>query len=185
MAEKTPRTMGKSELLMTLGERDARIATLEKTVKDLQERNNDLIERNRELLASNAAKDVSFGPFENAGSIAEASLQVSNIFTAAQESADKYLEGIRDMEKNARHESERIITEAHENANALIVSANRECSDREAREKEYVDTLWHDMQERLLQFYDKYSELGELFSKTKFPTQLNDVAAEVSEPPAG
>ena len=168
MNDKPHRSMGKAELLVLLGERDARIDTLEKTVSDIRERNAELQEEVRELQTKNQESERSLASFETAGSIAEASIQVSNVFLAAQNSADKYLEGIRELEKNARDESERIIMHAQEDANALIVSAQRDCSEREAREKQYIDSLWSEMQEKLLQFYDKYSELGELFAKTKF-----------------
>ena len=168
MNDKPHRSMGKAELLVLLGERDARIDTLEKTVSDIRERNAELQEEVRELQAKKQESERSLASFETAGSIAEASIQVSNVFLAAQNSADKYLEEIRELEKNARDESERIIMHAQEDANALIVSAQRDCSEREAREKQYIDSLWSEMQEKLLQFYDKYSELGELFAKTKF-----------------
>ena len=181
MTNKAQRSMGKSELLILLGERDARIESLEKTVSDIRNRNAELQSQINDLQSQKAESAVSFGAFENAGSIAEASIQVSNVFLAAQNSADKYLEGIRNMESNARDESERIIRLAQEDANALIVSANRECAEREEREKTYIDSLWSEMQEKLMQFYNQYSELGELFTKTKFqirpdsPSQTADV----------
>lgn len=39
---------------------------------------------------------------ERAGSIAEAALQINNVFQAAQAAADQYLENIRSMERKAK-----------------------------------------------------------------------------------
>ena len=154
MIEKTPRFAGKAELIRLLSQRDAKIASLEKTVSELREHDRD--------------KALSFESFENAGSIAEASLQVSNIFSAAQESADKYLESIREMEKNSRQEADRIIASAKTEAEALVSAAEQKCAEREAQEKAYIDSLWVDLQTKLLEFYERYSELGELFAKMNF-----------------
>ena len=164
MADKALRSLGKPELLTMLEERDAQIETLEKTVKELNARESE--------------KAISFGSFENAGSIAEASLQVSNVFIAAQNSADKYLEGIREMAANSKQEADRIIAQASAEAEALVLAAEQKCADREAREKAYIESLWSEMQEKLLQFYAKYSELGELFAKTSFPPR-SDAASKV------
>lgn len=57
------------------------------------------------------------------GSIAEASLQVSGIFQAAQEAADRYINAARrkaeEIEQAARENAERIIREAEEKARQL------------------------------------------------------------------
>ena len=72
------------------------------------------------------------------------------------------------METRSRLEADRIIAQAATEADALILAAERECAERETREKEYVDSIWVDLQDKLLQFYEKYSELGELFAKMDY-----------------
>lgn len=57
------------------------------------------------------------------GSIAEASLQVSGVFQAAQEAADLYVNAAKrkaeEIEQTARENAERIIREAEEKARQL------------------------------------------------------------------
>ena len=60
---------------------------------------------------------------ENAGSIAEAAVALSNVFEAAQDAADRYLEDIRMLReqaaeelKEARAEATRILQQARQEA---------------------------------------------------------------------
>ena len=57
------------------------------------------------------------------GSIAEASLQISGVFQAAQEAADLYLKGARDraevIERDARKKAEQILAEAEAKARQI------------------------------------------------------------------
>jgi len=55
------------------------------------------------------------------GSLAEASLQVSGVFQAAQEAADQYLEG-------ARKEAEQIRQEAHRKAAEILSQAQAQAN---------------------------------------------------------
>ena len=54
-----------------------------------------------------------------AGSVAEAAVSVSNVFSAAQEAADLYLHEIACMKADAQQECERIIAQARKTASAI------------------------------------------------------------------
>lgn len=63
---------------------------------------------------------------ENAGSIAEAAMALSNVFEAAQDAANRYLEEIQQMHaqaevelKQAKQEAQRIQEEARRNAEKI------------------------------------------------------------------
>ena len=58
-----------------------------------------------------------------AGSIAEASTAISNVFGAAQSAADIYLEEISTMRKEAADECEKIINEAKQEAEKILAEA--------------------------------------------------------------
>lgn len=61
------------------------------------------------------------------GSIAEASLQLSGVFEAAQNAADTYLEAVKErsaaMEENARRQAEAILEEARQQARQILRDA--------------------------------------------------------------
>ncbi len=61
---------------------------------------------------------------ENAGSMAEAILQLNGVFDTAQAAFEQYTENIRRMEKDA----EKIILDAKRQANEIIKQANVEAS---------------------------------------------------------
>lgn len=57
-----------------------------------------------------------------AGSIAEAAMDVTNIFATAQRTADLYLHEISCMKAEAERESAKIIEEAHKKAKLILVN---------------------------------------------------------------
>ena len=55
-----------------------------------------------------------------AGSIADAAVSITEVFTAAQTAADLYLQEIACMKEEAEQESKRIIEEAQKTAGKII-----------------------------------------------------------------
>lgn len=73
----------------------------------------------------------------NAGSIAEAALELNGVFTAAQAAADNYLNSLRsanaETEKKiltAKRSSEKIIADAEARAQQIIDGANRQAQQK-------------------------------------------------------
>lgn len=64
---------------------------------------------------------------EKCGSIAEASLQLSNIFNAAQEAAQEYIESVKLHSETSEEIFNRIQTEAQAEANLLVSETKRKC----------------------------------------------------------
>ena len=79
---------------------------------------------------------------EQAGSIAEASIQINGVFEAAQAAAEQYLENIREMEENTR----------------------KKCQMMEERAKQESDAYWQEASARLEDFCKQYAWLNELIS---------------------
>lgn len=60
-----------------------------------------------------------------AGSIAEAAMDVTNIFATAQRTADLYLHEISCMKADAERECAKIIEEAHKKAKMILVNEDK------------------------------------------------------------
>lgn len=69
-----------------------------------------------------ALKDKSIA-LEESGSIAEAALRLSGVFTSAQDAADRYVEETR---KRAEAQAEEILEKAREEARLIVSGAWRE-----------------------------------------------------------
>ena len=65
----------------------------------------------------------------NAGSIAEAALEINNCFRSAQNAADQYLTEIKAMHEGTEAERQRILSEARAAAEAILASAQRTRND--------------------------------------------------------
>ena len=63
-----------------------------------------------------------------AGSIADAALSISDVFSSAQDAADRYLQEIAAMKEDAEIECEKIIAEARQQAEKIILEAELHCS---------------------------------------------------------
>lgn len=83
MIDKKIKKMKRRELLEILVVQSKKIDILEKELKETKEKLN-----NKKVIISKA------------GSIAEASLKLNNIFEIAQKTADEYLESIKNMTKS-------------------------------------------------------------------------------------
>ena len=150
------------ELLISQGhERDALQAELEQTKAALE---------NRQLC------------IEQAGSIAEASLQLNGVFEAAQAAAQQYLENIRQRSEHieeacakreaacARLEAEtqkkvdRQMQEAVKAAQVMEAETRRKCEAMEADAKKKAEAYWLDISARLKKFYEEHEELKGLLA---------------------
>lgn len=64
-----------------------------------------------------------------AGSIAEAALDITNIFSTAQTAADLYLHEIAHMKEDTEKECAKMIEEAHKKVDEIIGSIQKQCVD--------------------------------------------------------
>lgn len=110
-------------------------------------------EENQKLKAKLDEKNIAL---EKSGSIAEASLELSGIFNAAQEAADVYLNNVRKMHAdqeiiyndsiaNAKREAAEIVAQAQKDASNLKTRTDIECRSKikatdEECQKKILDT---------------------------------------------
>lgn len=150
------------ELLITQGrERDALQTELEQVKTAL---------RNRQL------------QIEQAGSIADASLQLNGVFEAAQAAAQQYLENIRQrseqieavcakreaactqLETETQRKVDQQLKEAARAAQEMEAETRRKCQALETEAKEKAEAYWLEVSTRLKKLYQEYGELKALFS---------------------
>jgi hypothetical protein len=165
MTDKELRSLGKLDLLRLL-------RMQEEEIERLTEENRALAERVEERAVI----------MENAGSIAEASLQICGAMQAAQAGADLYLESLRAMEVDYKGRVERAESAATRRAEEIVREAEQRAAAREALEKQTVEELWKDFKGRVDQFVRAHTELDEiirgnpLFTQTLFKETKNDEA---------
>ncbi len=101
MTEKELRKLKRNELLEIMTEQAQRIDEQTAKKEELQKRLDDWTIK-----------------MEEAGSIAEAALSLSNVFASAQSAADEYLKGIREKEEQCALELEKARQKAQETVEA-------------------------------------------------------------------
>ena len=95
-------------------------------IYQLQLKEEELIAENKQLKEALEDKRIRM---ENAGSIAEAAIEINNVIQAAQSAADQYLKEIElryeEMYKNVEVERQNIVKRTQEEAAAIIANAKR------------------------------------------------------------
>lgn len=129
MAEKELRRMSRPELIEIIYALKSNEESLQKKNAHLEEQLND-----RTIQISEA------------GSIAEAALQLNDIFSTAQAAADDYLTSIKaanvsmeEEQKAAAKEAERVVAEAQAQAEQIVAEANAEAARIMTMAKEEAD----------------------------------------------
>ena len=89
-------------------------------IYQLQLKQDELAADNEKLKAALADRRLRI---KNAGSLAEASLEIHNVVQAAQEAADHYLEEVRVMRQEAEEECQRLLEKARQDADTIIALA--------------------------------------------------------------
>lgn len=106
--------MSRKELLEILLEQAKRIEELENKIEKLNEK----LESKKVI-------------FKNAGSLADASLQLSGIFNVAQDAAEIYLNNIKELKEKGEKELE-------EKTNKMLKDTERKCKKREKEANELL-----------------------------------------------
>ena len=119
---------------------------------------------------------------ESAGSIAQAALELNNVFAAAQAAADAYLHSVpastaANTLSQARSEAKRILEQAQADADSLKAQAQQECdamtaaaaqkrTQTEADCKAMVERAEQEVQQRWQAFDHKANELLDQYRST-------------------
>ena len=82
----------------------------------------------------------------NAGNIAEAALELNNCFLSAQNAAEQYLNEIRVLHAEAEEERQRLLDNAHAEAEKIIENARKEQSSQKFNYGTEFERLWVNLQ---------------------------------------
>ena len=138
-----------------------------------QSRENDRLRAQVEKLARQLS-DRQF-KIDQAGSIAEASMQINQVFEAAQAAAEQYLENIRALSGRQEQICRQLEEESTQKANALLAETERKCRTMEAattekcarmtkEAEESANRIWADAQARIQKLIDDQAGLRELLA---------------------
>lgn len=150
MTEKEIKKMKPAELLSML-------AAMEKETEALRRENGALTLENRRLAQQLVSREVKVS---RAGSLAEAALQLSDVFNAAQEAAEIYLQNISKEEAFAQM----IHDQAEKEAKALLEETQRKCEDQLAQTqsqceqlqetaRKAADAYWEDARQKIDEYH--------------------------------
>lgn len=109
MADRDIRKLKRMELMEIIYQLKKSEQDLQTQVETLQ---NQLLDKNLKM--------------EKAGSIAEAALLLTDVFTSAQKTADLYVEEIRKRHEQTEAECRRMISEAQKEAEKIVQEATRQ-----------------------------------------------------------
>ena len=94
---------------------------------------------------------------QNAGSIAEAALQLSGVFDAAQDAADQYLDNVRALAEHEERrtqaimeQSGRMLLEAEKRCEKMEAETKIACAEMVAKAKAESQAYWEEVQSKLV-----------------------------------
>ena len=127
------------------------------------------------LAAADLALEEREIAIDNAGSIAEAALQINGVFEAAQAAGQQYLDNLsrlserqkfvcERLEENSRQEAERRIAETKKMCEDMEAETAIECAEMIAKAKAESQAHWDELSAKLDQYYNEHVGLRELLS---------------------
>ena len=134
MTEQELRRLSRKELLEML---IMQSEELESTKKKLANTKSKLLEREITI--------------DNAGSIAEAALQVNGVFEAAQKACEQYIDNIKNLSKRQETICEQKMKECEEQTQKMLKDAQIE-----------AEKYWSEVSTKLENFYREYNELQKI-----------------------
>ena len=129
----------------------------------------------RKLAETEAALQKKEYTINTAGSIAEAALQLSGIFEAAETASQKYMDNIRLLSARQEEICDRIEQESREKARRHMEETEKQCVELEnevklrcaemlAKAKAESQSCWDELAARLDAYYEEHIGLRELLS---------------------
>ena len=112
---------------------------------------------------------------DEAGSIAEAALQINGVFEAAQNACEQYMENIRTLSDRQEAISRQREEESSRRISARIEETERRCAEMEAEAKEKCEKMlekakadseayWEDVSQKLEEFCSRHAEVRDVLN---------------------
>lgn len=155
MTDNEIRHLGKTELLSILRDQEVELEQLRTQLERLQ--------------SQQKAQTIQL---EECGSIAVASLQINQVFQAAQAAADQYLANIREKEVEAEKSARQVEAASNERAEAQMRATEIKCQQMEAESQRKATSYWDALQLQLEQFYKSHEGLKNMLTASGFDIHI-------------
>lgn len=100
---------------------------------------------------------------EEAGSIAEASLKLNGVFSAAEAAAAQYLDNIKNLSERQEEICRKMEAECRSKCEAMRQEAEAYCE----KEKQAAEAYWSVVSKRMRAFFDEHQGLRELLTEVR------------------
>lgn len=149
MTNKELRKLSRTELLKLLLEQSKEVDRLKQELESAQEK---LKSRRLEV--------------KQAGSIADAALQVNKVFETAQKAADQYLENIQQINSRQTDICSKLIADAESRCKEMENQTKKKCDTMVEKARTESQQYWDNVNEKLEVFINKHRELREILNTT-------------------
>lgn len=105
--------------------------------------------------------------YSDAGTIAEAAVEITGLFRVAQETADKYIEEVRKANEGAAARAQSIISSAELSASGIIEKAKAEAESIRASAQAEVAVKWEQFNSNVSNVLKAHSELSSMLGLNK------------------
>ena len=158
MTEKEMRRLSRADLLEMLIDQSMELQTLRERLETAE-----AALKNREITINQA------------GSIAEAALQLNGVFASAQASAQQYLDSVQALslrqetvceqrEKESLEKTEKMLTLTEQRCAKMEADAKIRCAEMVTRAKAESQAYWDELVVKLDAYYAQHNGLRELLS---------------------
>ncbi len=119
-----------------------------------------------------ASKEIKIS---QAGSIAEAALQLNGLFNAAQAASEQYLENVRKLTAHQETVCAQMERECEEQVAERLTATQKQCEEMVAKAKAESQAYWDEVSVKLEAFYREHAGLRELLAvRTQQERQDNE-----------
>lgn len=166
MKDRELKKLSRADLLQMLIERTRDNELMSAQVKELQE----------QLDIANTQLENRTIAISNAGSLAEAALQINGMIEATQRTAAQYLDNIKRMQEEQEKNCDKIEAERRRQADDLLRDAERKCRAMEAETRARCEEMkrdaergaghnWDELSKRLTQISQENENLRRLLTQ--------------------
>lgn len=149
MVNKELRKLSRTELLKMLLEQSKEVENLKQELEISQEK---LKSRKLEV--------------KQAGSIADAALQVNKVFETAQKAADQYLENIQQINSRQTDICSKLIADAESRCKEMEDQTKEKCESMVKKARFESQQYWDNVNKKLELFINQHKELREILNTT-------------------
>ena len=101
---------------------------------------------------------------DNAGSIAEAAMQLNGVFDSAQKACDQYAESVEKLQERSRRICSRMEKNTREKCRKMEQETQKKCEQMVEDAKKQADAYWNDIFDKGRTLKDSRAVLETLFS---------------------